>query len=142
MSKFVKTIDLKSLWKNQPVKEGQSNNEIFFKWLGFNIFSNRFNNERYIELYKTHLWRTFCNKNHYAFSTYEDMNEPEDEMQINIEKMIKWLKSLKDYERPRFYTFVNQVEHINSKYVIEARIGYDNPQKIYIYSNKVFKSFN
>ena len=56
--------------------------------------------------------------------------------------MVAWLKSLKDYERPRFYTFVNHVECINSKYVIEARIGYDNPQGIYIYSNKVFKSFN
>lgn len=70
------------------------------------------------------------------------MNEPEDEMQINIEKMIEWLKSLKDYERPRFYTFINQVERINSKYVIEACIGYDNPKKIFIYSNKPFKSFS
>ena len=70
------------------------------------------------------------------------MNEPEDEMQINVEKMIEWLKSLKDYERPRFYTFVNQVERINAKYVIEARIGYDNLKAIYIYSDKPFKSFN
>ena len=141
MSEFVKTVDLKSLWKNQPVKEGQSTDAIFFKWLGFNIFSQRFN--KYVELYKTHLWRTFSSKATSSnYSTYEDMNEPEDEMQINIEKMIEWLKSLKDYERPRFYTFVNQVERIKGKYVIEARIGYDNPKAIYIYSDKPFKSFN
>ena len=70
------------------------------------------------------------------------MNEPEDEMCANVEKMTEWLKSLKDYERPRFYTFVNQNECINAKYIIEARIGYDNPKGIYIYSDKVFKSFN
>ena len=143
MSEFVKTVDLKSLWKNKPIKEGQSNNETFFKWLGFNIFSNRFNTEKYVELYKKHLWRTFCNKATSSnFATYEDMNEPEDEMCANVEKMTEWLKSLKDYERPRFFTFVNKVERINAKYVIEARIGYDNPKGIYIYSDKVFKSFN
>ena len=141
MGEFVKTVDLKSLWKNQPVKEGQATDEVFFKWLGFNIFSQRFN--KYVELYKTHLWRTFCPKATSSnYSTYEDMNEPEDEMQANVEKMTVWLKSLKDYERPRFFTFVNQVERINAKYVIEARIGYDNPKGIYIYSDKVFKSFS
>ena len=141
MSEFVKTVDLKSLWKNQPVKEGQATDAVFFKWLGFNIFSQRFN--KYVELYKTHLWRTFCNKATSSnFATYEDMNEPEDEMQANVEKMTVWLKSLKDYERPRFFTFVNQNECINAKYIIEARIGYDNPEGIYIYSDKVFKSFN
>ena len=141
MGEFVKTVDLKSLWKNQPVKEGQATDEVFFKWLGFNIFSQRFN--KYVELYKTHLWRTFCHKATSSnYSSYEEMNEPEDEMQANVEKMTVWLKSLKDYERPRFFTFVNQVEHINAKYVIEARMGYDNPKAIYIYSDKVFKSFN
>lgn len=140
MGEFVKTVDLKSLWKNQPVKEGQATDEVFFKWLGFNIFSQRFN--KYGELYKTHLWRTFCPKATSNYSTYEDMNESEDDMQTNVEKMIVWLKSLKDYERPRFYTFVNQNDCINAKYIIEARIGYDNPQGIYIYSDKVFKSFN
>lgn len=141
MGEFVKTVDLKSLWKNQPVKEGQATDAVFFKWLGFNIFSQRFN--KYVELYKTHLWRTFSPKATSSnYSTYEDMNESEDDMQTNVEKMIVWLKSLKDYERPRFFTFVNQVERINAKYVIEARIGYDNPKAIYIYSDKVFKSFS
>ena len=42
MCEFVKTVDLKSLWKNQPVKEGQATDAVFFKWLGFNIFSERF----------------------------------------------------------------------------------------------------
>ena len=141
MGEFVKTVDLKSLWKNQPVKEGNATNEVFFKWLGFNIFGKRFKEEKYLELYKKYLWRTFCGKVTWSYATYEELNESEEDMLENVAKMTEWLKSLKDYECPRFYTFNNDVEKINTKYYVEARIGYDNSKSVCIFSDKPFKSF-
>ena len=137
------TIDMKMFWSVQPIKEGQATNEVFFKWLGFNIFGERFN--RYEELYKKHLFRIFTKKNNtFACDTYEEfaerMGETEDEMRANVEEMTEWLKSLKNYERPRFYTFPNQTS-LSAKYVVEAMIGYENSKVIKIMSDKPFKSF-
>lgn len=137
-------IDMKMFWRVQPIKEGQATNEVFFKWLGFNIFGKRFN--RYEELYKKHLFRSFTKKpNMFAYETYEEfagrMGETEEEMRENIATMTEWLKGLKDYERPRFYTFPNGTR-LSAKYVVQAMIGYDNRKVINIMSNKPFKSFS
>ena len=136
-------IDTKMFWRVQPIKEGNSTNEVFFKWLGFNIFGKRFN--RYEELYKKHLFRTFSKKLYtFTYDTYEEfaeqVGETEEEMHANVEEMTEWLKSLKDYERPRFYTFPNDTK-LDAKYVVRAMIGYDNSKEINIMSDKPFKSF-
>lgn len=81
----------------------------------------------------------------FAYETYEEfawrMGETEEEMRENIATMTEWLKGLKDYERPRFYTFPNDTR-LSAKYVVQAMIGYDNRKVINIMSNKPFKSFS
>ena len=138
---FETIIDTDDLLENKPLKKGNASNEDFFKWLKFNIFSSNFN--KYEELYTEVLFRNFL-KGKYErdaneYNSYDDCKESEEEKNSNIEEMKKWLKQLKNYERPYFRNFNNvDFNKINKKYYIESRIGYDNPKNIRIFSDKQF----